>query len=59
VRILERDWEFDAGTWTLELELKPVVREQLEAELQGDEPLEQVRKLVRRLVRQELDITSV
>jgi excisionase family DNA binding protein len=57
LRILERDWEFDGGTWTLESELKPVVREQLDAEVQGDEPLDQVRKLVRRLVRQELDIT--
>jgi hypothetical protein len=56
LRTLDREWEFDSGTWALEAQLKPVVREQLEVELHGDEPLDQVQERVRRLVREELDI---
>ena len=42
--------------WVLDEELKPIIREQLEEELSSNEPEEQVKNRVRRLVREELDI---
>jgi hypothetical protein len=56
VQRLEQDWVFDKSTWSLTEELKPAIREALEEELEGDEPREEVLKLLRDLVRQELDL---
>ena len=53
---LEREGEFDKSTWTLEQEIKQPIRERLEDELSGNEPEEQVRNRVRRLVREELGL---
>jgi hypothetical protein len=54
---LERDWDFEGKTAsTLESEIKDAIRKRLEADLTGTEPLDQVTKRVRRLVREELDI---
>lgn len=55
---LERDWEFDKGTWALERDLKKPIQQQLERELTGEESAEDVAKRVRRLVRRELGITK-
>jgi len=56
IRKLEEQWEFDKSTWTLQFELADVVRRGLTEQLDGTEPEEQVNKLMRQIVRQELDI---
>ena len=53
---LERDYKFDEGLFTLDRELQQDLRPVLEDELEGDESPEQVAGLVRRLVREELEL---
>lgn len=55
---LQADWDFKGkGAWTLEMDIKESIRKRLEAELTGNETPERIPKIVRRLVRDELDIT--
>lgn len=53
---LSKVWDFGTTAWALEQELKETIRQQLEIELTGDESTEQVRKRIRRLVREELGV---
>jgi excisionase family DNA binding protein len=50
------DYEFDADAYTIARDLEEPIRETLAEELRGDETDEQVATLVRRSVREELDI---
>jgi len=53
---LADDYEFDKSPWSLVQELKEPVREALEQALDGTESAEELAKLTRRLVREELDL---
>jgi hypothetical protein len=56
VNKLTADYEFDADAYTIEHELEEPIREILAEELRGEETDDQVASLVRRSVREELDI---
>ena len=53
---LEREYELPKSHWTLDSELKEPIRKALQEELTGKETAEQVAGIVRRLVREELEI---
>jgi len=53
---LTANWEFDKSTFTLARELEDPIRALLEEELNGRETEDQIVSIVRRGVREELDI---
>jgi hypothetical protein len=53
---LEESWDFEGQTaWDLARQFTPAIRKQLELELTGQEPPEQVARRVRQLVRKQLE----
>jgi hypothetical protein len=56
IQRLEKDYKFDKGAYSLEGEIREPVRKALWEELTGKETAEQVAGIVRRLVRDELEI---
>lgn len=53
---LSEEWELQKPLWNLAQKLKDGVREELQEQLNGDETLDEVKGLVRRLVEEELDL---
>jgi hypothetical protein len=51
-------WEFEDSLSSTESELNAPIRKELEEELTGEETADQVLKILRRLVREEMDINS-
>ncbi len=56
IRKLETNWDFDKSTTALQSELAEAVRYELTEEIDGTESQEQANRLMRRIVREELDI---
>jgi hypothetical protein len=53
---LKTDYEFDKSAYSLEQKIREPIREAREQQLTGKEAAEDVEKITRRLVRQELDL---
>ncbi len=56
IQRLEKNYEFDKGTYSLEQEIRDPIRKALWEEITGKETAEHVAGIVRRLVREELEI---
>src|SRR5579871_2550671 len=56
IQRLEKDYEFDKGAYSLEQEIREPIRKALWEEVTGKETAEHVAGIVRRLVREELEI---